>query len=163
MDHLQRLDLLLNRALMIIGGAALIALMLLATGNVMLRIFQFPFSGAYEILSFLGAVVTASALGYTQKEKGHIVVDILSAKYPRKVKQAVDAASFLVITLFFAVVTWQIFLWGMKIGESGEVSETLKIIYHPFVYAVSLGFGALTVTCGLDFLQTFLKEEEAKS
>lgn len=162
MDILQKFDLLLNRSLMIIGGVALIALMLLATGNVMLRIFHFPFSGAYEILSFLGAVVTASALGYTQRTKGHIVVDILSEKYPGMVKRLVDALSFLVITVFFAVVTWQIFLWGMKISETGELSETLKIIYHPFIYVVSLGFGVLTVTCGLDFLQTLLKEDEAR-
>jgi TRAP-type C4-dicarboxylate transport system permease small subunit len=162
MDYLVRFDVLLNRALMVIGGVALIALMLLATGNVILRIFQLPFSGAYEILSFLGAVVTASALGYTQRAKGHIVVDILSERYPGMAKRLVNALSYFVISLFFAVVTWQIFLWGMKISESGELSETLKIIYHPFIYAVSLGFGALTVTCSLDFLQALLKEEEAK-
>jgi TRAP-type C4-dicarboxylate transport system permease small subunit len=163
MDSLERFDILLNRGLMVIGGAALIALMLLATGNVILRIFQIPFSGAYEILSFMGAVVTASALGYTQREKGHIVVDILSEKYPKKVKQMVNALSYFVITLFFAIITWQIFQWGMKISESGEVSETLKIIYHPFIYAVSIGFGALTVSCGLDFLQALRKDKEVGS
>lgn len=160
MNALEKFDLLLNRAIMIIGGAALIALMLLATGNVMLRIFRFPFAGAYEVLSFLGAVVTASALGYTQRTRGHIVVDILSEKYPGTVKRLVGAVSYLVIVVFFAVVTWQLFLWGMKIRESGELSETLKIVYHPFIYAVSLGFGALTLTCGRDLLRTLLKREE---
>lgn len=162
MDHLERFDILLNRALMIIGGVALIALMLLATGNVILRIFQLPFSGAYEILSFLGAIVTASALGYTQRAKGHIVVDILSERYPGMVKRLVNAVSYFIISVFFAVITWQIFLWGMQISESGELSETLKIIYHPFIYAVSLGFASLTAACCLDFLQTLLKEEGAK-
>jgi len=160
MNVLEKLDLLLNRALMIIGGVALIALMLLATGNVMLRIFRLPFAGAYEILSFLGAVVTASALGYTQRTRGHIVVDILSEKYPATVKRVVGAVSNLVIIAFFAIVTWQLFLWGMKISETGELSETLKIIYHPFIYIVSLGFGALTLTCVLDFFETLLKSEE---
>jgi TRAP-type C4-dicarboxylate transport system permease small subunit len=162
MDVLDKFDVLLNRILMVIGGAAMIALMLLATGNVLLRIFQLPFAGTYEILSFLGAIVTASALGYTQREKNHIIVDILSGKYPRTAKRLVDAVSYMVMALFFAVVTWQIFLWGRTIGESGEVSETLKIIYHPFVYAVSLGFGALTVACGLDFLKTLRKGKEVR-
>jgi len=160
MNPLDKFDLLLNRTLMVIGGTALIALMLLATGNVIMRIFQVPFAGTYEILSFLGAIVTASALGYTQREKNHIIVDILSERYPGAAKRLVDAVSYVVMALFFAVVTWQIFLWGMRIGESGEVSETLKIIFHPFIYAVSLGFGALTLTCGLDLLRTLLKRKE---
>ena len=37
--------------------------------NVCLRIFQVPYRGAYEIVSFLGAVVTAFALGFTQMTK----------------------------------------------------------------------------------------------
>ena len=29
---------------------------------------------------------------------------------------------------------------GMKIWESGEVSETLKFVYYPFVFFVAVGF-----------------------
>ena len=162
MKYLDRLDLMLNKAFMIIGGAALIALMILATCNVILRIFKIPFSGAYEIVSFLGAIVTAFALGYTQRNKDHIVVDILSEKFPLGVKRIVNAFSYFAITLFFAVVSWQTFVWGMKIRESGELSETLKIIYHPFVFGVSLGFAILAVACGLDLFKTaFRKDEDA--
>ncbi len=161
MDSLERLDALLNRTLMVIGGVSLIALMLLATGNVILRIVQVPFSGAYEIVSFLGAVVIASALGYTQRKKDHIVVDILTDRYAPGAKRAVDALSQLVTSIFFAVVTRQVFLWGNTIRESGELSETLKIVYHPFVYAVAVGFAAITVASFLDALQTLFKREEA--
>ena len=53
---------------------------LLATGNVVLRIFHMPFRGTYEIVSFLGAIVIAFALGLPRKRKVHIVVDILDGK-----------------------------------------------------------------------------------
>ena len=69
---------------MIIGGLAVLALMILATGNVVLRIFHAPFRGTYEIVGFLGAVVIAFALGYTQKRKDHIVVDILTERFSKK-------------------------------------------------------------------------------
>jgi len=161
MKYLDRLELILSKAFMIIGGIALISLMILATGNVALRVFQIPFSGTYEIVSFLGAIVTASALGYTQKNKDHIVVDILSEKYPKVIKRIVNALSYAITTLFFAVVTWQTFVWGIKIQESGELSETLKIIYHPFIFGLAAGFAMLTVDCGRDLLRTAFKQEDA--
>ncbi|MEK6778634.1 MAG: TRAP transporter small permease, partial [Candidatus Deferrimicrobiota bacterium] len=60
---LERLSALLRKLMMILGGAALLALTLLATSNVALRIVRVPVSGTYEVVSFLGAIVTAGALG----------------------------------------------------------------------------------------------------
>ncbi|MEN6321680.1 MAG: TRAP transporter small permease [Syntrophaceae bacterium] len=160
MKYLDMLELALSKAFMIVGGTALISLMILATGNVALRVFHIPYSGAYEIVSFLGAIVTASALGYTQRYKDHIVVDILSEKFPPEIKRAVNALSYLITTLFFAVVSWQTFVWGMNIQDSGELSETLKIIYHPFIFGVAAGFTMLTIACALGFLRTAFKKDE---
>lgn len=162
MKHWKKIDLLLDKALLIIGGIALLAMMILATGNVALRLFHLPFSGSYEIISFLGAIVTASALGYTQRNRDHIVVDILSDKFPPRVKKIVDAVSYLIIFAFFAVVSWQIFLWGLKIQESGELSETLKIIYHPFVFGVAAGFAFLALAGAVDFLKVFFNGEDSE-
>lgn len=155
MKYLDQFDLLLNKAMMVAGGIAMLAIMILATGNVAMRLFHIPFSGSYEIISFLGAVVTASALGYTQRNRDHIVVDILSAKFPQGVKRLLNAVSYFIICVFFVVVSQQTFLWGLRIRESGELSETLKIIYHPFVFGVALGFAFLALAGAIDFLKTF--------
>ncbi len=48
----------------------------------------------------------------------------------------------------------------MKIWEAKEVSETLKIIYYPFVFCVCLGFGVLSLTLLTDLLKTFRKKRE---
>ena len=88
MKYLEAINIFLNRISMILGGIAVLALMLLATGNVVLRIFHLPFRGTYEIVSFLGAVVIAFALGYTQKNKDHIVVDILTERFPKRFRPA---------------------------------------------------------------------------
>ena len=151
---LERLAALLRKGLMIAAGAALIALTLLATANVGLRIFRAPVSGTYEIVSFLGAVVTAGALGYTQKRKDHIVVDILSDRFPAPAKRVLDGVSHAVTLVLFSIVAWQTFAWGRRIMESGELSETLKVPYYPFVFAVSLGFAVLALTLLLDLLET---------
>ncbi len=157
---LERLSALLRKLLMIAGGAALLALMLLATANVALRIVRVPVSGTYEVVSFLGAVVTAGALGYTQKRKDHIVVDILSEKFPVPVKRALDGANYAVTLVLFAIISWQTFVYGKRLWQTGELSETLKIAYHPFVFLVSLGFAVLALTIFLDLLGAILGKGE---
>lgn len=160
MRYLELLTNILNKILMILGGIAVLALMTLATGNVVLRVFHLPFRGAYEIVAFLGAIVIAFALGYTQRRKDHIIVEILTERFPKKLQKGVDTFAYLVITLFFAIVSWQIFVWGMKIYVSHEVSETLKVIYHPFVFAVALAFAVVSLTAFVDFLKNIFAPGE---
>jgi len=147
---------------MIAGGVSLLALTLLATMNVALRIFQVPVGGTYEIVSFLGAIVTAGALGYTQKRKDHIVVDILSEKFPAPVKRVLDRVNYVIIFVFFVIVSWQTFVYGKRLMRTGELSETLKFAYYPFVFLVSIGFAVLALTILLDLIETFWPREEKK-
>ncbi len=145
---------------MIVGSVAVLSLMSLATVNVVLRFFfNAPYRGTYELVGFMGALVIAFALGYTQKRKDHIVVDILTAKFPKRINKILDRINYFVTTIFFAIVSWQVFVWGMKISKSGEVSETIKIIFHPFVYSVSLGFAVFSLTLILDFMKNFQGKE----
>jgi len=160
MKYLEALNDFLNKILLILGGVAVLGLMTLATGNVVLRIFQVPYKGAYEIVSFLGAIVIAFALGVTQKRKSHIVVDILTDRFSKKANRVLDTINYFITMIFFAIISWQIYLWGMKIWESGELSETLKIIYHPFIFSVSFGFAVLSLTIFIDFLKTLSRQEE---
>ncbi|MBP6941112.1 MAG: TRAP transporter small permease [Syntrophorhabdaceae bacterium] len=160
MKYLVRLNNFLNKIMIILGGISVLCLMTLATGNVVLRIFQAPFGGAYEIVSFIGAIVIAFALGYTQKMKNNIVVDILTEKFPKKLHRVLDAVNYFATMIFFGLITWQIFAYAMKVQQTGELSETLKIIYYPFVYSVSAGFAVLTLTLLVDFLNSLLGKEE---
>ncbi len=160
MGVLEKITDFLNKILMIVGSVAVLSLMSLATVNVILRFFfNAPYRGAYEIVGFSGAIVIAFALGYTQKRKDHIVVDILTEKFPKRVNRILDGINYFVTTIFFAIVSWQVFVWGLKISKSGEVSETIKIVFHPFIYSVSLGFGVFSLTLVLDFVKNFKSKE----
>jgi TRAP-type C4-dicarboxylate transport system permease small subunit len=161
MNHLEQINVFLNKILMIIGSIAVLSLMSLATGNVVLRFFfNTPYRGAYEVVGFLGAIVIAFALGYTQKRKDHIVVDILTERFPKRINRILDAINYFITMIFFAIVSWQIFVWGIKIAKSGEVSETIKIIFHPFVYCVAVGFLVFSLTLLIDFLKSLQTKEE---
>lgn len=160
MKHLDMIYAFINKILMIIGGIAVLALMTLATTNVVLRIFNMPYKGTYELVSFLGAVVIALALGFTQKTKSNIIVDILTDKFPKDLQEFIDKIADNVIMFFFGLVAWQTYIYGMKIYESNEVSETLKIAFYPFVIIVSVGFAFLSLTAFIDLLRKLMREEE---
>lgn len=159
---LERLSASLRKLSMIAGGAALVALMLLATANVVLRIVRVPVSGTYEVVSFLGAVVIAGALGYTQKRKDHIVVDILTDRFPKPVKRVLDAVSHALALVLFSIVSWQLFRFGRRLVRTGELSETLKIVFHPFVFLVAAGFAVLALTLFLDFMGVVLGKGDGR-
>lgn len=149
----------INWFMVVMGGLSVLSLMALATANVVMRIFQVPYRGAYEVVSFLGAVTIAFALGFTQMKKSHIVVDILTDTFSKRTQKILDCVGYLISLVFFALMSWVIFKWGIRIARSGELSETLKIIYYPFIFSVSVGFGFLSLTLIIDLLATLQKKE----
>jgi len=160
---MERIITYLSRFCMLVGGVALLLLVLLATGNVTLRLFHLPFAGTYEIVSFLGALVTAGALAHTQRRKDHIMVDILTDRFPPLVKRFLDAVSDALAAILFGIASWQVYNWGDKLRESGELSETLQLRYYPFVYGVAAGFALLTLVLLMQMLWAILhnREDEA--
>jgi TRAP-type C4-dicarboxylate transport system permease small subunit len=152
----------LSRFFMIVGGAALFLLVLLATGNVTLRLFHIPFAGTYEIVSFLGALVTAGALAHTQRRRDHIMVDILTDRLPPLAKRLLDAVSDALAALLFGIAAWQLYAWGEKIRTSGELSETLQLRFYPFVYGVAAGFALLTLVLVMQMLRAILRKSEGE-
>jgi len=73
-----------GKAFNILACAAVIAMMLLSTADVVLRLFGKPIPGTYELVGFLGTVVVSFALAFTSIEKGHIAVEILVEKLPQR-------------------------------------------------------------------------------
>jgi TRAP-type C4-dicarboxylate transport system permease small subunit len=143
----------LNGGLAFVGGAFLAAMVLLTCGNILLRIVWVPIPGTFELMGFFGAVTAAFALGYTQLRRGHIAVDVLIGRFSRGTRRALDAVNSLVCMIFFAVVAWQIGLKATVLMRSGEVTETLRVAYHPFTYGVAVGCGALALVFFADLVR----------
>jgi TRAP-type C4-dicarboxylate transport system permease small subunit len=135
---LEKISTHLNRWFIWIGGFALLLMIGIACANMLLRPLGTPLKGAYELVGFLGAMTVAFALGYAQITRAHIAVDILSTRYSKKTSKIMNTISSLLGVIFFILVAWQVSVFGTTIWKRGETSETLRIIYHPFVYAVAI-------------------------
>jgi len=152
--HLEKLVNTLNRWATWLAGGLLVALMLLTVANMVMREVWEPFAGTAEIVGFLAALVAALALGYTQIHRGHTWVDILVARLPPRAQAIIDSTMFFLAMIMFGLATWQIFKLANHYWKIGLLSETLKIIFFPFIYVVALGCALLCLVLLVDFLKS---------
>lgn len=159
METIEKISDILNRWAGIIAGIILVFMILLTMGNIVLRRVWVPIRGTYEIMGFAGAVITALAMGFTQKRREHIHVDILISRFPRAVKKAVFAVNTAMCSVFFLVAAWFVGLRGMTLLETGEVSETLRMAYYPFAFVVAFGCFLLAAMLFIDLLKLFFLKD----
>lgn len=164
MRYLDILRIWANRVLALLAAASLLAMVCLACANIVLRAAGNPVEGTFELMGFLGALVAGFSLGYAQLSKGHIAVTILKGLLPAWFERTMDILCSLAGTLFFAAAAWQVADVAAFMVEMGDLSETLRFAYYPFVYAVSVGCAAMGLTMAVDTLQILFncQPEEAR-
>ncbi len=153
----------LNRMLTFLAGFILIVMVLLTCANIVFRLFWVPISGTYELMGFSGAMLTAFALAYTQVKKGHIAVDVLVNVFQPKTRWVLAAVNNGMCFVFFILAAWQLTIKANTLRTTGEVTETLRIIYYPFTYMVALGCAVLALVLLTDFLRQLIPMKESES
>ena len=152
----------LHRLFTVIGGVFLVAMIVLTCANIVLRMVWLPVQGTVELMGFFGAMVTACALGYTQIQRGHIAVDVLINTFPRRTRSVLQAVNNMLCLLFFGLVAWQLLKKAEILRQSGEVTETLRISYYPFMYVVAVGCVALVFVFSRELsLRRFSEKKQA--
>ena len=163
MTVLDRISHYLNQVLMLIAGLSLIAMIFLTCANIFLRVIWIPIMGTFELMGYFGAVLTAFALGYTQIKKGHIAVDIVVLGFSKTAQKVLNGINDLICMAFFAIVARQIAIYAGTLWRTGEITETLRIVYYPFTYAVALGCAILSLVFLTDFLKLVTKSRGDKA
>jgi TRAP-type C4-dicarboxylate transport system permease small subunit len=145
MDVLDKISHTLNQILIWVAGFLLAAMICLTCANIFLRIVWVPIIGTFELIGYFGAVMTAFAVGYTQIRRGHISVDIVVLGFSKKTQNILNDINCFICMVFFAIVSWQIASYATTLLKTGEITETLRIVYYPFTYGVALGFAVLSL------------------
>lgn len=160
MYTLEKFTTFINRLLMWLASCILGAMILLTCVNIFLRLFWMPVKGTFELMGYGGAVIMAFALGMTQLQRGHISVDVLFMRFSKGTQRILTAVNDIILSVFFAVVSWQVANYATILLKTGEVTETLRIIYYPFTYGVALGCAMLALVFLTHFLKTLSQKEE---
>ncbi len=112
----------LESILNLIGGVVIFLLVLLATTNVLGRwIFSMPISGYIDWVEQAMAFFAFLGIAYTQREGGHIRMDILIGNMrgrPLWFVELVSSLLMLLVTLVLIYGSWLHFLRAYQIGDS---------------------------------------------
>ena len=157
--YLEKMSIFLNRLLFGFAGITLIGMVLLTCTNIFLRCVWLPIKGVYEFMGFFGAIVTAFALGYTEMKRGHVGIDIVVNQFSARTQRILNGINYFICMVFFALAGYQIAVWGTTIWRTGEVTETLRIIFYPFIYGVALGCFILCMVFLVDLLKVLVEKK----
>jgi TRAP-type C4-dicarboxylate transport system permease small subunit len=127
-----------SRFFNLIAGISLTFLMLLTVTDVILRSFRRPIVGTYELVAFAGAVVIGFSVPLTSWMRGHIYVDFLVLKFPKKLRDAFNIGTRCMSCLLFFLIGWNLLKYGVDLQKSGEVSLTLQLPFYPVAYGLGV-------------------------
>ncbi len=133
-----------------VAGLCLMAVMLLVTGNILLRaIWKSPILGTYEYVGFLTSMVVGMSIAHCALKNGHIAVGFLLAKFPARIRVSIDALTNAISVVFFAFCVWHMLVYARSFVISGEVGLTTKVPFYPFVYGLAASLALLCLVLSL--------------
>lgn len=129
---------LITQVLHAIAGISLTFLIALTLADVILRGFDRPIPGTYELVALAGAVVVGFSLPSTSWHRQQIYIDFFIEKLGGKAKNAIDIITRVMGMALFLVLGWNLIKYGIDLARSGEVSLTLQIPMYPVAYGIGL-------------------------
>lgn len=138
MVMLRRLVESISRYLYWIAGAALVSMMFLTVADVILRAFKHPILGTYELVGYLGALAIGFAIPQTSLDRGHVLMDFLTAKLKGLPSRLLYWLTRLLGIAVFAVIGWNLYLVGNDLLDKQEVTLTLHLPQFPVAYGIAL-------------------------
>jgi TRAP-type C4-dicarboxylate transport system permease small subunit len=144
-----------------VAAVAVVGMMVLTCLDVLLRLLRHPIPGTYEIVCMLGAVFVSFSLARTTVDRGHIAVDFLVQRLPKRFQHLVEALNAGICALLFTVICRQCVIYAQDLKASGEVSMTLQMPLFPFVFGIALGSAMLSAVLYVSCLSWSLKALES--
>jgi len=154
---LGRALLALARALAVVGGLVLFAMITLSVVTVLGRwLFASPVQGDFELVQLGCAVCVACFLPYCQVQRGHVIVDFFTLKAGAGTKAMLDGIAALLLALSAAVIAWRLLLGLVAVRTANESSMILGVpiwwAYAPMVAAFALLAAVAAYTAWHDLL-----------
>ena len=136
------------------AALGLSVMMVLTFSDVVLRYFGYPIKGAYDIVGLSGAFAIALPIAYTQVLRGHIGIDFIVARFPKRVRGVIDTVNRVLNIGVYSLLAWQCAVYGKKLWSVGRVSETLKLPIFPFPFVVAVGCALMSVVLVIELCST---------
>lgn len=141
----------LSRLLDRTARVAVVIMMVLVCSNVLLRLVWQPILGTYELVMVLGVAVVSLALANCAVQRGHVNIELVTDKLPQRTQVILRIIISILAIVTFALIAWQCGMYATDMWHSGQVSETLRVPFYPFIYVLGLSCLALSMVILIDF------------
>lgn len=138
----------------LLSGVLIAVIWLLMTAELVARnIFDAPILGVSEITVYLYVTAAYFGFSYTQKEKGHICVELLYDRLSPQSKRVMNVVACLlssVLFVCFSVCTWRAFAesWAIK-----EIQlSAMKMPVYVLKFTIAVGVTVMLVQMLLDMM-----------
>ena len=125
----------LTLGMVVLSGVGLLGMIAVTCTDIVLRRFNCPFTGAYDIVKVLGAMTLAFALPYTTAVKGHVAIEYFFHKLNRTGRTIVDTLMRVLAMTLFSFLAYRSILYGNDMLRNGQVTQTLEmpVFWVPWV------------------------------
>jgi TRAP-type C4-dicarboxylate transport system permease small subunit len=148
----------INRVASSVGMILLAAMMFLTAADVIMRYsLNKPIQGTYELTQFMLAITVAVGLSYCAVEKGHVTIDLVTTRMPRRMRAIFDCVTGLLGLIVAGLMAWQTCIHITMLQKSGLVSTVLLIPMYPFVAIVAFGIAFFCVVLIAQFLEFIIE------
>jgi TRAP-type transport system small permease protein len=142
----------------IIGAIVIGFMMLLTVIDVIGRhLFNAPLIGSMDLTMFMMVIVVFFSIAHCEFGKGHITIDLVVSKLPRRVQAIINSIMYSLFLLLFAWVSYQFYLRAFEVLGNNIVSATLEIPVAPFYFVAFFGCILLTLLVLMNLL-SFMAE-----
>lgn len=140
---------------LLLGAVGMILSMLLGVADVVgTKFLDYPVPGTLEVTESTMVLIVFGALAYTQRQRGHIRVEILYNYCSPRTKSFMEIVTHGVAFAYFFLVAWQgvselQYSWEIKEATMG----TIRFPLYPARFLLVLGTGLLLLQLLLDLVE----------
>jgi TRAP-type C4-dicarboxylate transport system permease small subunit len=117
------------------------------------KLFLHPLPGSIDIVELSQLVAISFAAASALILGNHVQVEFFMVMLPKRLQAMGDCVVHFLGFLLFALIVWQLYLYGDSLQAAGEVSSTLRIPLNGFAY----GFALASVPVCLVLLTKMIK------
>jgi TRAP-type transport system small permease protein len=147
----------ISRVMAAVAAVVLGAMMMIGVVDVCGRFFfNKPMEGSFELGGILLVTAGTWGMAYCQMQKTNIRIDVITARFPKKVQSWFNIFAYIFCIVAAGVTTWRTWLMTHEymVSTLGNLTSTLRMPYWPFMLTLVIGFFWLTVIFVYDLIKS---------
>ncbi len=142
------------------GCVAIAGIVLLVFADVCGRYFlNRPVLGSYELVEQTMAIVGGSAIMYAAVKRGHVAIDLLTARFPRHTQAIMQSIYSLLGFGAWAALDYVVYMRMLAALESSETVSVLLIKTAPFLLILAVAVFLCSLTLLIQAFHPVASEE----